>query len=268
MFAGISDLFTGHAEHKGHCWSVHTNNQAAWSAISDSAKAHGVTIEHGDCPNHGKAIHSWEKHGVSVHEYGAGASQIAPFTQLDESVHAFHHERCYNFTGPDAGIADLRKFTTAHKIDVHDGKCKDTVGDCYKWHGLDVCRSGKADATWGSDNQIAPFTQLDTMTEESIHAFHHGRCYDATGPHDALAHLRKAATAHHVDVHDGKCKDAHDCRKWRGLDVCRSGDADAAWGGDKSVHGSLMIGGHNWCIDMTGDAIEDGPTDARLQKSM
>ena len=107
---------------------------------------------------------------------------------------------------------------------------------------------------------------LDYIQLDSIHAFHHGRCYDATGPHDAVAHLEKAATAHHVDVHDGKCKDAHDCRKWRGLDVCRSGVADSAWGGHRTVSGMVHKGGHEYCVQMTGAAIENASVDEAIQK--
>jgi len=125
---------------------------------------------------------------------------------------------------------------------------------------MTMCHS--AYPTYGAEE----VNMLDYIHLDSIHAFHHGRCYDATGPHDAVAHLEKAATAHHVDVHDGKCKDAHDCRKWRGLDVCRSGDAAAAWGGDRSVHGSVMSGGLKFCVEMTGDAISNGSVDEAIEK--
>ena len=110
-FAGLADLLSGHVEHDGHCFQVNTHIAAVEQHVNAECIAKGIHIANGPCMHHGDAIHTWHHKGLTVTEFGHGASQEFPLaTQLDISVHKdMYNGHCKSFTGPAARIEWLEK---------------------------------------------------------------------------------------------------------------------------------------------------------------
>ena len=103
----------------------------------------------------------------------------------------------------------------------------------------------------------APVTELDSDDSDSdddhnrdrisIHAYHNGRCFDATGYRWRIERLGKDAIEHGVHPEEGVCMDAKECVNQKGqpwtktmkhtnhMKFCRSKDAEA-WGTGDVVH--------------------------------
>jgi len=135
--------------------------------IAESCDEHHHHFGHGGC--HGTAVHHWTKDGVRVSEFGAGESQEAPFTMLDETIRFRDGAACLEFTGGVKKIDWLKKEATAHGKEWKHGHCANKPVHCEKSHGFRICA-----AEAGVDVS-------DIIELESYHAFTGGHCVDATG---------------------------------------------------------------------------------------
>jgi len=225
--------------------------------INDECAKHGIDLRHGPCgAKRGALIHSWDKHGVSVKEFGEGASQAGPdhpaFTVLDETVHMDYHGACVSFTSTAARIDALRQAASAHGKHLARGHCAERPVRCENSHGYKICASHE-----GVDTS-------DIIEMDIAHAWHNGRCYSAEGSHAEISELRHAAAAHGIKTEDGGChQNDMECREWRGLHVCRSGPR-GSWGGEEDVH--AVKDGH--CLQLHGAAIRDGQVDAAIARKL
>ena len=101
--------------------------------------------------------------------------------------------------------------------------------------------------------------------DETIHAFHDGRCYSAHGP-DATVHaLRGEASERGITVHDGACSGPTECRHWHGLRVCRSTSSGDELGGDtwhcESPNGKA-------CVQFRGALMANAQVEAAIQSKL
>jgi len=199
--------------------------------IAESCDSHGHHFAHGGC--HGTAVHHWHKDGVKVTEFGAGESQEAPFTMLDETIRFRDGAACLEFTAGVKRIDWLKAEAKAHGKEWKHGHCANKPVHCEKSHGFKICA-----AHAGVD--VSDIIELD-----SIHGFKpDGECSQATGSKKDIETLRKSAEHCGKPIFNGKCKDAAtNCHEWRDMDICKSGAAEA-WDGDNTMHG--MLNGH--CI--------------------
>jgi len=217
--------------------------------IAESCDSHGHHFGHGGC--HGTAVHDWHKDGVTVSEFGAGESQEAPFTMLDETIRFRDGAACLEFTAGVKRIDWLKAEAKAHGKEWKHGHCANKPVHCENSHGFKICA-----AHAGVD--VSDIIELD-----SIHADFNGVCHDATGNKKDIQHAREYAEHHGHTVKDGKCKDSRDCHQEGEqptaltslLTVCR-GNAEA-WDGSNTVHGAK----DGYCIQFRGAAIKNGKVD-------
>jgi len=169
--------------------------------------------------------------------------------KTDETVHMDYHGACVAFTSTKAKIDALRSMAKAHHNTnpIEVGACAEPSVKCEESQGYHICASRE-----GVDGS-------DIIDLDDIHAMHHGRCYDAHGTTDEIEALRKEATSHGVSVEDGACADAHDCHKWKGMKVCRSGKA-GNWGDSDSVH--AVHDGK--CLEIHGAVIKNATIDKAI----
>jgi len=121
------------------------------------------------------------------------------------------------------------------------------MGHCEESHGFHICVAH-------------PGVDVSDIIElESIHGWGNGVCQDATGNKKDIGDLKRAAEAHGSIIHSGKCEDATDCHKWRGMKICKSGAAEA-WDGSNTIHGAKD--GH--CMQFRGAVIKNGKVDAAI----
>ena len=77
---------TAHVEAKGHCWEFQSANLAKFDHFKSETKAHGCEMKDGAC-THGKKLEQYSHEGITITEFGAGASQPYPFMDLGENIH-------------------------------------------------------------------------------------------------------------------------------------------------------------------------------------
>jgi len=160
------------------------------------------------------------------------------------------HGDCVAFTATHAKIVVLKAMAKEHDLTTQDGPCAEATVRCEDTHGYKICASKE-----GVDGS-------DIIDLDDIHAMHHGRCYDAHGTTDQIEALREEATSHGVTVEDGKCADATDCHKWKGMKVCRSGKA-GNWGDSDTIH---FIKHKGMCLQLQGAAVANVTFDENMTK--
>lgn len=210
--------------------------------IAESCDSHGHHFGHGGC--HGTAVHHWTKDGVTVAEFGAGESQEAPFTMLDETIRFRDGGACLEFTAGVKRIDWLKAEAKAHGKEWKHGHCANKPVHCEESHGFKICAAH------------AGVDVSDIIELESIHGWENGVCQCATGNKKDIGNLKKAGEAHGLNIQSGKCKDATDCRKWRGMTLCNSGAAEA-WDGSNTVHAAK----DGYCVQLRGAVIKNGRVD-------
>ena len=150
---------------------------------------------------------------------------------------------------------------TKHGDKLLPGHCSNTGHNCTEWHGLKLC--------------FAHPGEIDTSILEldSIHAWHKGDCYDATGTTPRIKELEKHAKDHGVKVEHGKCKHTNQCKEWRQMKVCRTAPHEhhhgaEEWNGTGSIHGVMKHGGKEYCMQYDGKTIRDAKVDDLIAKKL
>jgi len=224
-----------------------------WNRIGDMLQQHGLDGHLGPC-KHGRVIHRWSKHGVTVREFGEGESMESPITILDKTVHMDYHGACVSFTSTDERIDVLRKAAAEHGKHLDWGKCAEAPVRCEESHGYKICasREGEIDTS-------------DIIELNRVHAWKDGTCVQVRGSAAQIAELKPEAAAHGWDLHRGDCdrKGMH-CQDWRDMRVCMWNKDMENWGGDLRVH--AVKDGH--CIQLRGAVIEDAAVDSAVAKKL
>jgi len=216
--------------------------------IAESCDSHGHHFGHGGC--HGTAVHDWHKDGVTVSEFGAGESQEAPFTMLDETIRFRDGAACLEFTAGVKRIDWLKAEAKSHGKEWKHGHCANKPVHCEESHGFHICAAH------------AGVDVSDIIDLVSIHITVNGVCHSASGNKKDVQHARDQAESHGMTVKDGKCKVNIDCNTWKGLKVCQSGAADA-WDGGNTVHG--MQGAN--CLQFRGAVVKTAKWDNMIAKA-
>jgi len=152
----------------------------------------------------GKEVMSFDHHGATITEFGAGESQESPFTMLDETIpdysdieleyiHTSHNGTCYDIKGTNAQIEPLRKAAKAHGTKIEDGPCADAK-NCHKWRGMKTCHSDGSEA-WGD--------------HQEVHVIRNGKCLEINGAAIKNAKMDKAIAA--FFAHNGEKLEEKGC---------------------------------------------------------
>ena len=104
---------------------------------------------------------------------------------------------------------------------------------------------------------------------DTIHAFHNGRCYEASGPATNIAAAVEWLKAKNTEAHKGQCKRKVDeCKDWGGLKVCRTGH-----GSDEETNLFALHAWHKgYCLEVRGarvaveDAAKGAPKGINVEK--
>ena len=132
---------------------------------------------------------------------------------LDETVHLNHDGSCFSIKGGAVSVAALTKRIRLLKGEVmKQGACPSAPNKsrCEKRFDVEVCFS-------------TPGGKFSDIIElQAYHTWHKKICYDAFGPADAVNKLLKPVAKHDIKVDPGKCANATNCQKWRGMTICDS----------------------------------------------
>ena len=194
-------------------------------------------------------------------------SVIELATQL-ETIHTNHSGYCDQYTSSPERIAELKSSGELNGYWAFNGPCakKATKGDCTseantKQNGMKYCM------IWDDGEIDTSILELD-----SIHAWHKGDCYDATGTTPRIKELEKHAKDHGVKVEHGKCKHTNQCKEWRQMKVCRTAPHEhhhgaEEWNGGRMAHGIMKTWkGKISCFQMAGHSIRNLKTDLSMAK--
>jgi len=186
---------TVHLNHDGGCFSINGGAVDVATYEKRIRLLKGEQMEQGSCPS-APTQRCEKKHDVEVCFSTPDGGEFSDIIELD-SIHTEHEGRCYDASGPDHKIANLKKAAVAHGVKVEDGKCTDaTMCIPKEWHDLTLCRSGKA-GDWGN--------------HESVHFDYAGSCMQFTGPAIKDAAIDKYISQKLAKEHklrEGTCKSA------------------------------------------------------------
>jgi hypothetical protein len=108
----------------------------SWNNFQKEVSSQGVKFEDGGC--NCNTIHSWSYKGVEITGCGSSAEQVAPLTNLDETVHVNQYGICFSVTAFEAKIDNFRKQFPKYGPSVWVSSCP-AINDCANKNGYHCC---------------------------------------------------------------------------------------------------------------------------------